>query len=259
MACVKAYPNISQKYGEVVCVAGIRTDLDFPAWVRLWPVGFRDLPFTQRFKKYDRIQVEARPHTGDTRPETFKPNLDSMRVVERLDARQGWAKRRPYVEPLIAPSMCEIARRQERNGTSLGVVRPGEVLGLTIDAVDAEWEDKQEAIVAQPTLLFPTRLGLEKIPYRFRYRYRCADEPDCPTHHQSIIDWEIAEAFRRWRVRYGVTSALKRIREKWLGSLCSRDRETMFYVGSQHLYPSKFLVLGVWWPPRRPRLEVDDR
>src|SRR5437879_1598199 len=47
---VKAYPAISQKHGEAVCVAGIRTD-SAPRWVRLWPVYFRDLPFSERFQK----------------------------------------------------------------------------------------------------------------------------------------------------------------------------------------------------------------
>ena len=51
MVTVKAYPNISQRHGEVVCVAGIRTDQAQPAWVRLWPVQFRDLAFADRFEK----------------------------------------------------------------------------------------------------------------------------------------------------------------------------------------------------------------
>ncbi len=49
---VKAYPNISQRYGEVVCVAGIRTDVEPNRWVRLFPIQFRDLEFSKRFKKY---------------------------------------------------------------------------------------------------------------------------------------------------------------------------------------------------------------
>lgn len=33
------------------------------------------------------------------------------------------------------------------------------------------------------------------IPWSFKYRYECSD-PDCNTHIQSIIDWEIAELYR---------------------------------------------------------------
>jgi hypothetical protein len=52
LVTVKAYPAISEKYGEVVCVAGIRTDTPQLEWARLHPVAFRDLPFAQRFNKW---------------------------------------------------------------------------------------------------------------------------------------------------------------------------------------------------------------
>jgi hypothetical protein len=74
LVTVKAYPAISQKYGEVVCVAGIRTDTPAPTWARLFPVPYRDIPFGQRFKKYQHISLEAEHHSGDKHPETFRPN-----------------------------------------------------------------------------------------------------------------------------------------------------------------------------------------
>lgn len=39
---------------------------------------------------------------------------------------------------------------------------------------------------------------LEVIPHRFVYCYECP-EPDCPGHRQGIIDWEIHQAYRKWR------------------------------------------------------------
>src|SRR5260221_1049485 len=44
---VKAYPAISQKNGEAVWVAGIRTDTT-PEWVRLAQASFKKLPSSQR-------------------------------------------------------------------------------------------------------------------------------------------------------------------------------------------------------------------
>jgi hypothetical protein len=86
---VKAYPAISNKYGEVVCVAGIRMDTPRPEWVRLFPVAFRNMPFDQRFRKYDVIRLEADRHSGDARPETYRPNVDSVEVVGHLDTKRG--------------------------------------------------------------------------------------------------------------------------------------------------------------------------
>jgi hypothetical protein len=49
LVTVKAYPGLSTRRGETVCVAGVRVDTDAPEWVRLYPVAFRDLPKTERF------------------------------------------------------------------------------------------------------------------------------------------------------------------------------------------------------------------
>ncbi|RRD60723.1 hypothetical protein EII30_05595 [Leucobacter sp. OH1287] len=38
---VKTSPNPSAKYGDTVCVAGIRTDREAYEWIRLYPVNFR--------------------------------------------------------------------------------------------------------------------------------------------------------------------------------------------------------------------------
>ncbi len=46
---VKTYPIPSAKYDELVCTAGVREDGGF---VRLYPISFRDLPFSQQYKKY---------------------------------------------------------------------------------------------------------------------------------------------------------------------------------------------------------------
>jgi hypothetical protein len=58
---VKAYPSVSTKYGETVCVAGIRLDTPEPGWVRLFPVAYRDLLVEQRFRKYEIVRLRAQP------------------------------------------------------------------------------------------------------------------------------------------------------------------------------------------------------
>jgi hypothetical protein len=244
---VKAYPAISQRYGEVVCVAGIRTDTATPRWCRLFPVPFRDLPFQQRFKKYQVIRLEAERHGTDTRPESLRPNVDSIGVGEFLPAAGKWTQRRPFVDPLVMDSMCEVLRRQRSDGTSLAVFRPGVVEDFTIEPDTAKWDPNKLDVIRQPSLLFPTKAGLEKIPFRFRYRYRC-NESGCNGHHQSIIDWELAEAFRTWE--YDEPERLEKIRERWLHMMCDPKRDTMFFVGNQHQAPEAFLVLGTFYPER---------
>ena len=49
---VMAYPAITMRHGEVVCVAGFRCDvLGESDWVRLFPVRVRDVPASIRVRK----------------------------------------------------------------------------------------------------------------------------------------------------------------------------------------------------------------
>ena len=156
----------------------------------------------------------------------------------------------------MVESMCSIQRSQRADRTSLGVFRPKEVLDIEFEQVapDTEKQRIAEAWAAQGSLLDdPAERthqleALELMPWKFKYRYLCSD-PACNSHSQSIIDWEIAETFRRVRWKEDWQD---RIKARWIGDLCAPGRDTAFFVGNQHQHPISFLVLGVWWPERRP-------
>ncbi len=159
----------------------------------------------------------------------------------------------------MAASMCDIQRRQANDGTSLGVFRPKRVLDLIIRRADvrAGKAEIARAWAAQGSLLDDLdgdekarQLdALELIPWTFRLRYEC-DDPTCTTtHQQSIVDWEIAEFYRR--VRHD-EDWQDQVRAKWVEEVCGPDKDTALFVGNQHQHPTSFLVLGIWWPPLRP-------
>jgi hypothetical protein len=254
---VKAYPALSSTYGEVTCVAGIEVVDDTPTGlIRLYPIPFRSLEDEQQFRKYEFIELEVQAHSGDRRPETRRPNRDSIKTVGPvLSSERGWRQRRLFVEPVISGSMCELLRHQQADGTSLGIFRPREVLDLVIEQKDVDADKRQiaEASAAQGSLLDRTeqayqQKAIEQIPYAFKYRYLCS-VPDCRSHTQTIIDWEIVQLYRNVR---GRPDWQKQMRAKWIAQLCAPDRDTAFIVGNQHQYPNAFLVLGVWWPPLEP-------
>ena len=250
MVTVKAYPVIGKKIGEAVCVAGIRTDTPEPTWVRLFPVPYRDMPSGQHFKKYDIISVDGEPSAKDKRPESIRPNVDTLTKIGEVDAGQNWAKRYRYIEPLVISSMCELRRLEQDDGRSLGVFRPKDVDELVMEPGGEQWGPKQLGTTQQISLLTPDKDALEKIPFTFKYHYRC-DDPQCKGHKQSIIDWEIAQAWRKWRRDYGSEQeTLEAIKHKWLTTMCAADRDTHFFVGNQHLHRESFLVLGVFWPKK---------
>jgi hypothetical protein len=255
---VKAYPALSKTYGEVSCIAGVEMTSGGPRWIRLYPVPFRALDDTQQFRKYQPIRLRVATHSGDRRPETRRPDRDSIELLGKpIPTKNAWSMRRRFVEPLIAPSMCEILRRQKQDGTSLGVFRPKRVIDLVIEQANVKEEKRQiaRAWAAQPSLLDGLESDekthqlreLELVPWTFKYRYEC-DDRGCKTHTQSIIDWEIAEYYRHVR---GFDDWRDRMKDRWVRTLCASNRDTAFFVGNQHQYLKSFLVLGVWWPERR--------
>jgi hypothetical protein len=257
---VKAYPNLSRKYGEVSCIAGL--DLDTGGWIRLYPVPFRSLEDKQQFRKYEPFRASVQRPSGDRRPESWRVDADSIEVIAPLiGAEQGWEARRPIVEPAIGESMCAVRRAQSEKGTSLQMFRVREVSDLVIEEVERDPEKGRmaKAWAAQGSLLDAGELkqqreALEQIPFRFQYRYRCSDS-NCRGHLQSVVDWEIVQLFRNVR---GRADWKELVREKWLDQMCGADKDTAFIVGNQHQYPDGFLVLGVWWPPKSQQLSLAD-
>lgn len=253
---VKAYPQSSEKYGEAVCVAGIRLDAP-PSWVRLYPIEFRDLPWAQRFRKYDRIRLEG-SRRFDDRPESYYPDERSIEIVENVSSSNGWARRRELIEGIEIHTMCDLQRRQEHDGTSLGMVAVAETPDLEIeersridlvregdrllaarrDDLFGDLDDAQRRQVLTP---------LEPFPFYVRYVWSCGTR-NCSGHRQSIIDWELVEAWRSWRRRYSDDGVWDAIRRRWIDEMFADDRTTFLFAGNMHARPKQFLVLGVFWP-----------
>jgi hypothetical protein len=198
LVLVKAYPQPSTKYTESVCVAGLRVDTPVPEWVRLYPVQFRLLKRGRQFSKYDLLRVLVRrPTSGDTRPESFTPILDTIEKIGHLPSAQGWAKRWPYIEQVKVASMCELQERQRKDGTSLGVFRPYQLTDFEITPTSPEWDTGRRAALGQGNLLCENpKLPLEKIPFDFHYSFMC-DDTGCRGHRMSMIDWELGQHYRQ--------------------------------------------------------------
>lgn len=255
MVTVKAYPQLSQKSGEVVCVAGVRIDGVQPEWIRLYPVAFRDLDEVQKFKKYDVISVDV-SRGRDTRPESRVPRLDSIKIVRSVPTTRNWLERIKLLSPLVgATTMCQLLRDSQASGrsaASLALIKP-EVVDVTVESNKDFDEDKKRLaeFAASENLFQPAKTELEPSPYVVKYEYRCTED-GCPTHTQTLIDWELGEAGRKWSRSYPVDELPRRIRAKFLDQLCASDRDTHFFVGNQMRFPSSFLVLGVLWPKVEP-------
>ena len=252
---VKATPVLSTALEESMCVAGISSGPN-PRWIRLYPVPYRDLEDSMRFKKYEQVRLRVVRPRNDRRPESWSPVEGSLSVVGSLGTEHGWSRRKEVVSAMEGPTMCELfqenAAGSGRGIRSLGVVRPVEQPTLTIVPRAAEkiraWDERAAAIAAQSSLFggrSDPKPPLEAVPWVFRYQYRC-DAASCRGHDQSIIDWEVVVLYRKVRHRSDWQSLM---REKLVDEMWAPGRDSLLYVGNQVQHPQAFLVLGVFWPP----------
>lgn len=247
LIAVRTYPVPSRKSVEVSCTAGITSAGD---WIRLFPIPYRFMQPDKRFHKYQEIDVDIIKAPHDRRPESFRINdLDSIEITlpDPLSTENHWEARWRRVSHLLKHCMCCIEEERKANGhPTLGFFKPGLLEGLEIEKDADQWSDDQLAKLRQFTLWGKTpRQELERIPYRFRYRYRCPHE-HCSGHHQSCIDWEMGQSYRKWQERYGSDWEAP-FRQRYEEEMLTKN-DTHFFVGNMHQHPANWLVVGLWYP-----------
>ncbi|MBU49064.1 MAG: hypothetical protein CL920_10245 [Deltaproteobacteria bacterium] len=247
---VKAYPNPSRSLIEASCVVGISRDGQF---IRLYPIPFRQLEFQERFRKYQWIKLQVETPRTDRRPESFRPQLNTMKVLGKpLSTHRNWKPRRDVIMPLCSNSLCDIQDAQKTDRTSIGLFRPAEILDFDWEPEKPpHWTPAELDRLRQEDMFLPSPENiLEKIPYTFRYRFRCEGCRNKEPHYMKIVDWELGMLFRRMQQECStIEEALAKVRQKWFGDLCGPDKDTHFFVGNMGAHPTSFLILGVFWPP----------
>ena len=131
----------------------------------------------------------------------------------------------------------------------MGVFRPARIKRLILEPDDPNWSADQLAILKQDDLFQkgPAQT-LEKIPFKFKYEFQCAD-PECKWHTMSCTDWEMAEAYRRWRQDYGPDWETA-FRDRFERDMIEKY-DTHFFVGTVHQHPNNWIIVGLFYPPRK--------
>jgi len=249
---VKTYPIPSSKYDELVCTAGVTESGEF---VRLYPINFRELPFSSQYRKYQWIEVMAEKHTGrDSRKESYRPDCDTLKMLgEPISTkRDGWSERAKYVLVNQAPSMEALYDLQKVDRTSLGIFKPKRVHNLVIQPDEPEWKPQFLQELKQARLWDDrknTKQPPRKVPFKFSYRFECNDSRCNGKHKMMIEDWELGRLY--WRLVDKGNSpemAANKVRDKFLNEICGSDKNTYFYVGTILSHPKSWVVIGLFYP-----------
>lgn len=244
---VKAYPNPSKKYSETVCCAGV--DLSNNQLIRLYPIPYRDLDNEKKFKKYSVIEVDCWKAKDDKRPESFKVDPDSIKIIKHLDTKKKWQKRKDVVLHTHIKSMCQIYKDAKEEDLSLGIIKP---IKISFDWKKQSPSNAQarEACYAQLSFFNKYKDAIEEIPYSFYYTFYCAEDKNCPGHKLLIIDWEIGQAYRSWRAQYKDEKILlNKIKQQWENIADENAKDVYLFVGNMQRFRQTFMILGVFFPP----------
>ncbi len=256
---VKTYPTISKEYSELVCTAGILED---GSWIRLYPVPFRKLDGDQRYPKYTWIEVDVERNTKDFRPETYRPNISSLRVGEK--PKVDWEERRKIVfkNKIIYTNLKELIEKahDRSDKISLAVFKPTRIINFVIEPAEREWNAEKIAILhglSQQLSLLQTPEEIEeeyrvvpKVPYKFSYTF----EDDTGKRSTLMIeDWEIGMLY--FNCLKGAngdeTVAIAKVRQKYYDEFINKDLH--FFLGTtlrnHFVSVNPFVIVGVFYPP----------
>ena len=262
---VKTYPLPSNKYNELVCTAGLLPD---GKWIRLYPVPFRDLPYDSQYGKYYWVTLDLIRNTRDFRPESYRPKqgVDSICIGERIDTKDGWAKRKDYVFKEVFTSMEELIKLARGDTCkSLGTLKPRDIIDFVIEPTERVWPEKWQEQLLQYNLFDLDAKGegklrkvIPKLPYKYSYKF--LSEGDRNPRQLIIEDWELGMLYwNSLRQSKGDEKEANRlVRKKYFDEFLSKHDVYLFLGTTQQYHarraPNPFIIVGVFYPlkPKKP-------
>jgi hypothetical protein len=249
LVLVKTYPEISRKYTETVCTAGINKATK--KLVRLYPIRYRYLVGEFQFKKYQWINTKITKAKSDSRPESFSLSDDKIELGNVIGTGDDWVEREKWIinQNTLYKSVEELKASQEKNGTSLGIVRPKEILDFTIEPKPLEEineaEIKKKSVLSQMGL-FEQIKDIDLLPFKLMLKFKC-DNQKCNGHNMSILDWEYGQLYRNVKDDQDWE---QKIIDK-VKTVCGRKYDPYLILGNLAKWPNIFCILGIFYPPKR--------
>ena len=259
---VKAYPAISNKYGETVCTAGITED---GKWIRIYPIPFRKLNYTDQFKKYHWVEIDLIKNGSDFRPESYRPlSFNNFNTGSEIKSdRDAWLARREVVTKKVYTNLeTLISEAKDRKlVTSLATFKPTKFLDFVSVPVSRNWSSKQllnlESMKNQGSLFdnddeneIDNFEVVDKLPYKFSYKF----EDDRGKESTLMIeDWEIGMLY--WRSLLSCNGdekqACEKVKEKYFYDFAMK-KDIYLFLGTTKVHhfiaPNPFVIIGVFYP-----------
>jgi len=256
---VKAYPTLSGKYGELVCVAGVRED---GSWVRIYPIPFRRFQDYKRFEKYNWVEIPLIRNTSDQRPESFKAQGWEFNILEKVNTKNNWAERKKIVlKNEVYDNMSTLIEKANKNELSLATFKPTKIIDFVWEEVEKDWDPKKlenTIMDLKQRSLFEVEGFVKdfhiipKLPYKFSYVF---EDIEGKRSKLMIEDWETGQLFWNCLDYYkNEDTALEKVKQKYLDEFVSK-KDLYFFIGTTKKFhgwaKNPFLIVGTFHPPRK--------
>ena len=242
----KAYPEPSAKYGDVACTAGIT---DKGEWIRLYPIDMRHFIGRNKISKFDIIEAEIKRDNDKLgRKESHKVRPDSIRVIDKslTISKRDWPRRNSIILPKLNESVQALRDAYNEDKTSLGIVRPTEILDfIKTEELEIFEIDSWSFTINLDGTVIPK---VTKIPHIFKYHFkcRCCEEGE---HIMQCEDWELFQAYLGFGHHYrDVDTLWEKLRDRFYIRML-KERNLHFLMGMYSQYPTWFII-GLYYPPK---------
>jgi len=141
--------------------------------------------------------------------------------------------------------------KQEADGTSLGIIKPKDILDCRIEyrreSERSEWMKNEEARLAQQNLFGESKKPLDFPEAKFIVEWQCNDA-GCPKHSMGILQWGIHELYRKLKndpdCEQKMLDAMRRQLDEW-------ERDVFLLLGNFRGIQYNFGLMDSYSAPSR--------
>ena len=252
----KTYPTRSKKYTELVCTAGVDAEGN---WYRIYPIPTKTLKDYEGLRKYTWIDAEITKDKSDPRPESYKINTSTLKLLNTLEPKENWRYRKDIVlKSKIYHSLKEIiSLANDTNELSLCLFKPTKFLHI-------RFENKEEEVFSEEEIRDYKNANLNlfehssscavkfdampQLPYSIKIVF---EDREGKESKMNILDWEISQLYWNLSRNNSEKETKNKIKSK-IESLIEKDLYLCLGTMKQmHGWTSNpFTIIGLFYPPK---------
>lgn len=246
------YPEFSKTYYETVCTGAV--DESTGRLVRIYPITLR---YQQEpFRHYNWINAKIQRNPKDRRPESFRIQQEDIKILDRLDPKDGWAKRSEWIlrPGNVFKSVEALWAAQAADRTSLGLVKPKRVKRVYVkrlpDSERDEWEKQRANALSQRDLFVDADAEIKDLvfmPVRYRLEFECND-PACNGHDMSVLDWGMYVLSRKQYAKKNRQQAEADVIAMIHEVTDPEKKDVYLFLGNTLAHPQSFMIVGFYYP-----------